>query len=276
MAKQPKKDSPAHHPSKIYDVKIASIRVPPAGVTQRKFNKAHAEEIAANLDFDKIGVPVINHRDGNFWVVDGQHRVAAIKMWFAPSDPGVLRCQVYENLTDKEMADLFVSINRRRRVVQPFTNFQICCTAEYKRESDILRTVEAQNLKVSQSKEPNCVGAVGALGAVYDRAGVVVLGQVLRVLRDAYGGDPAAFDGQLIQGIGLVFNRYNGRTDERALASRLSSSMNGARGLLRRAEAQRERTGNQKAQCVAATVVDVYNKGAKPSQRLAPWWKSLE
>ena len=48
------------------------------------------------------------------------------------------------------------------------------------------------------------------------------------------------------------------------------------RATLRRAESQRERTGNQKAQCIAATIVDIYNKGASGKQRLASWWKVAE
>jgi hypothetical protein len=156
-----------------------------------------------------------------------------------------------------------------------FEKFQVACTAERKRETDIRRTVESQGLKISQTKDAGCIGAVGALGRVYDRAGAAVLGQALRTIRDAYGGDPNAFDGELIQGLGLIYNRYNGKTDEKALATALSAAAHGVRGLMRRAEAQRERTGNQKSHCVAATVVDIYNKGLGPraGKRLPTWWK---
>lgn len=39
---------------------------------------------------------------------------------------------------------------------------------------------------------------------------------------------------------------------------------------------QRQRTGNRKAQCIAATVVDIYNKGVERSKRLPSWWKEAE
>ena len=63
MAKQPNRK-----PSKVYDVPIGKMRVPPALVTQREFRKAHGDRIAADLDLNKIGLPVLNHRDGMFWV----------------------------------------------------------------------------------------------------------------------------------------------------------------------------------------------------------------
>lgn len=248
------------------------MRIPPALVVQRVFRKAHGDALAADLDLNKLGYPIINHRAGVYWVLDGQHRVYALKANGFEQDN--LDCEVYEDLTDQEMADIFLGRDARR-AVNPFEKFHVACTAGWPRENDIRRTVEAQGLKISKRQEENCVGAVAALGKVYDRAGDVVLGQVLRTIKGAYSGDAKAFDQEIIEGLGLVFNRYNGRTNEKDLAARLSAAQHGVRGLLRRAASQRERTGNQKAQCVAATVVEIYNRGAGPraAVRLPSWWK---
>src|SRR5688572_17641423 len=210
MAKQPSKTATSRS-SKIGRVSIAKMRVPPAGVSQRKFSKAQGEEIAANLDLDKLGLPIVNVRDGIPWVLDGQHRIYAMKE--NGFENYEIECEIYENLTDAEQADIFLGRDDRRPI-NVFEKFQVACTAERKRETDIRRTVESNGLKISQNKEAGSVGAVSALGKVYDRAGSVVLGQSLRTIRDAFGGDPNAFDGQLIQGLGLIFNRYNGKTDE--------------------------------------------------------------
>lgn len=276
MAKQHKPER-EQRSSKVRPVTIKEMRTPPAGITQRKFNKGQAEKYAADMDLDKLGIPIVNLRDGIYWILDGQHRIEALKLFFAPSDPGQIACEVYEGLADAEMADIFLGRDDRR-AISLYEKFSVACTAERQRETDIRRTVEAQGLKISQTQEPGCIGAVSALVKVYDRSGNVVLGQTLRTIRDAFGGDPLAFDGQLVQGVALVYNRFNGRTNEKDMAARLSSAQHGARGLLRRAEAQRERTGNQKAQCVAATIVDVYNRGRGPrdSHRLPSWWKSAE
>jgi hypothetical protein len=87
-----------------------------------------------------------------------------------------------------------------------------------------------------------------------------------------------SFDAKVIEGLWLVYHRYNGKTNERELAARLGSAASGVRGLLRRAETQRLRTGNQLAQCVAAAVVDMYNRGLGPraKDRLPSWWKEAE
>lgn len=274
MAKQPSN----RKPSKIRPVPIAQMRVPPALVTQREFRKAHGDRIAADLDLNKLGYPVINHRDGHYWVLDGQHRIYALKQNGFTSD--VLDCEVYENLSDEEMADIFLGRDSRKAIA-PFDKFHVACTAGYVRETGIRRAVETQGVRIGRAKEDHTVSAIGTLGKVYDKAGggkngEVVVGQVVRTINKAFGGDPASFDRGLIEGIGLVFNRYNGLTNESDLAARLASK--GVRGLLQRAEAQRLRTGNQKGQCIAAAVVEAYNKGVGPraKDRLPSWWKEAD
>lgn len=273
MAKQPKPEAPTTRPWKVRPVWIREMRVPPEDVAQRKFRKAHAEEIAANLDLNKLGIPIVNFRSGIYWLIDGQHRVAALKTFFAPEDAGQIECQVFHDLQDSEMAEIFLAVNAERRAVSAFTNFQVSCTADRESESDIRRIVEANKLKISREHDTGCINAVSAMRKVYDAAGGVVLGQVLRVLRDGFASDSSAFDGQMIRGLGYVFGRYNGKTNEKHLAEQFSKLQHGPRTVLQRAETLRERTGNQKGQCVAAAVVETYNKGAQTKGKLPSWWK---
>ena len=137
--------------------------------------------------------------------------------------------------------------------------------------------------RISQSREENTIGAVTALAKVYDKAGggrtgEIIVGQVVRTIKNAYEGDPSSFDRNVIEALGLVYNRYNGKTNEKEMAARLASAPRGVHGLLQRAETQRLRTGNQKSQCVAATVVDIYNKGlgGRAADRLPSWWKTAD
>jgi hypothetical protein len=266
MAKQP-----SRKPSKIRPVPIAQMRVPPALICQREFRKAHGDRIAAELDLNKLGYPIINQRDGNYWVVDGQHRIYALRENGFGKD--ALDCEVYEDLSDAEMADIFLGRDARKPIPL-YDKFHVACTAGRKRERDIQRVVEANGQKISRQPTEG-ISAVGALSSVYDRSGDVVVGQVVRTINLGFGGDPLAFDSSIIEGLGLLFNRYNGKTNEKQLGSKLSDLRQGARELLRKAEAIRARTGNQKKQCVAAAAVDIYNKGLGPrdGHRLPSWWE---
>jgi hypothetical protein len=261
-------------PSKIRPVPISQMRVPSPGVSQREFSQGHADQIAAEMDLNKIGILTVNIRDGHALVLDGQHRLAALKQWDPSIEGSSIDCEVFENLTDAQMAEMFLGRNRRKQVA-PFDHFRVSLTAERKRERDIERAVLSNGQTISRDRDEG-ISCVGAIGKVYDRAGATVLGQVIRTINLGFGGDPLAFDRSIIEGLGLVYNRFNGKTNEKNLAHRLSDLRHGARELLRKAEAIRERTGNQKKHCVAAVIVDIYNKGegATTSKgRLPSWWK---
>lgn len=270
MSKQPHEEAAKIVPLAAHRrmVLIKLIRRPE--FLQKEFNLKRADEMAANFDLEKLGHPILNHRDDVFLTIDGCHRIyGLVKNGFEDYE---LDCDVYENLTDVEMAKVFLG-HARRRVMSPFERFNVHCSAQDAREVEIRRIVETNGLKISRLCEMNCISAVSALGRVYDRASAAVLGQVLRTIRDAFGGDSLAFDGQIISGLGLVFNRYNGRAEEKRLTQCLVQMRHGARGLLLQAERKVEKTGNDKAQCLAAAVVDIYNKDLTPKNRLSLWWK---
>jgi hypothetical protein len=249
------------------------MRVPPVLVVQRKFNKHQAEKYASDFDFQKLGLPIVNHRDGHFWIVDGQHRIAALKLVGLGNEH--LDCEVYNDLTDAQMAEIFLGRDDRRRI-ETFTKFMVACTAGRVRETEVRRMVESNGLKVSRQKSEGSVGAVGALLKVYDSAGSLVLGQVLRTIRDAFAADSSSFDAVVIEGMGLFFNRFNGHTPEKDMIARLATMRQGARGLLQRAATLQQQTGNTKVQCVPAVLVDIYNKNRNGKSRLPPWWKARE
>ena len=65
--------------STILPVQIDALRVPRAGVAQRRFSQAHGHAFAAAFDFGKLGYPVVNRVDGTNWLIDGQHRMYALR-----------------------------------------------------------------------------------------------------------------------------------------------------------------------------------------------------
>lgn len=242
---------------------------------QRPFIQAHGDAIAKDLDLALLGYPVINHREGKWWIVDGQHRVFALRENGFANEK--LYCEVHEGLSDQEMAQYFLGRDRRR-AISPFAKFKIGCTAGQVKENAIQRIVEANGLTISRSKGPTCVGAVSTLIKIYDSSPTkeAAVGFVVRVAKLAFEGDALGFDANMLEALGLISVRYNGRVVEKHLIERLSLPQNSARNLMRRADDLRARTGNYKAPCLAAVIVDLYNKNAFGKARLTPWWKAQD
>lgn len=244
-------------------VPVAAIKVSPNA--QRKFRTHKAERIAANFDVDKIGTPIVSHRDGHYWVIDGQHRVAALRLmgW----DDQQVQCDVREGLDERAEAELFDGLNDSLRV-SVLDRFLIRCTAHRPRECDIARTVQAQGLRIGEGRDD--IGCVSALGKVYDVAGPDRLGMALRIIRDAYG--ERGMRAEVVEGMGLVAHRYNGQIDEAKAVEKLTGAMGGMGGLLNRASLIKRQLGRPRGHCVAAAIVETLNAG-RGGKKLPDWWQ---
>lgn len=249
-------------------VPVAKMRVSP--LAQRELNSNRVAKIAAAFDPEQIGAPTVNERGGHFYIIDGQHRVEAIKEigW----GDQTLQCWTYSGLTEEEEAERFLLLNDTL-TVDAFAKFRVGVQAGRAEECDIDRIVRAQGLRVSQEHRDGAIGAVGTLRRVYSRSDGQVLARTLRIIRDAYGD--SGLDAPVIDGIGLVCARYNGELDDATAVARLSSANGGVSGLLGRAEILRKQTGAPRGHCVAAAAVDFINRG-KGGKKLPTWWREVE
>lgn len=247
--------------SSVQWVRVGDISVSP--LAQRELRIHMVERIARDLDPDKLGIPVVNRRAGRVWVIDGQHRIEALKMigW----EDQKIECQVYEGLDEQTEAERFLGLNNRLSV-GALDRFLVSLTAQSQRELRIAHAVESQGLTIGSGK--GRIGAVGALGKVYDTAGEATLAEALRMILAAYG--ESGMRAEVIEGMGLVAHRYNGELTEKSV-ERLAAARGGVSGLISRAEIIRRQVGRTKSHCVAAAIVETINVG-RGGKKLRDWW----
>lgn len=243
-------------------VAINEIHVNPQA--QRELRPGWAAQIAAEFDPDRFAPPLLSLRHGKHYVIDGQHRIEAMRLmgW----DDQQVQCWVYECLTEAQEADLFLWHNNRKSV-GAFDKFTVAVKAERDVEVDIDRIVRAQGLKVAVQQKGG-IAAVGALRKVYGH-GPEVLGRSLRIIRDAYGDD--GFRGQVVEGIGLLCARYNGELDDKRAIERLATVRGGLGALNTKAHTLRKQLGRPMPHCVAAAATDIINAG-RGGKKLPNWW----
>lgn len=249
-------------------VPLNAVKVNP--LAQRELNASRVARLVADFDPEQLGAPTVNHRDESFFVIDGQHRIEALKEWLGDWEKQQVQCWTYEGMTEEQEADVFLKLNDTL-AVHAFAKFRVGVQAGRPEECDIERVVRAQKLRISQEKNAGAIGAVGTLMRVYKRSDASTLGRTLRIIRDAYGD--AGFDGAVIDGLGLLCHRYNGDLDESRAVERLGKAYGGVNGLLNKAETMRKMTGNSKAHCIAAAAVEIYNAG-RSGKKLPSWWRS--
>lgn len=247
-------------------VPIVAMKVSP--MAQRELNQARVDHLASNFDPEQIGTPTVNKRDGHFFIIDGQHRVEAMKQmgW---GDQKV-ECWLYIGLTEAQEAERFLTLNDYL-AVNALSKFKVGVTAGRPQESEIDDIVRAAGLTVSRSKAPNGIGCVGTLTRLYKRSGPATLTRTLHIARDAYGD--AGLEAAVIDGIGLLCQRYNGQLDDGQAVQRLSAVHGGVNGLMGKARAAHKQRLGPLAHCVAASAVEIIN-GGKGGKKLPVWWSS--
>ncbi len=128
-------------------VPIALMRVSPRA--QRDLNQARVDELAARFDMEQLGTPVISHRDGHFYLIDGQHRIEALK---AIGHGGrQVQCWTYQGLTEGGEAAMFLTLNDTL-TVGAYPRFKVAVQAGRPEETDIDRIVRAQGLRISPDR----------------------------------------------------------------------------------------------------------------------------
>jgi hypothetical protein len=239
---------------------------------QRELKPHRVDHLLKNFDLDLIGMPVLNARDGHFYIIDGQHRVEALKQFLGPGwETQKIPCRVYDGLSEEEEADMFDRLNDAMQV-STFDKFRVRVTASRNVESTINDVVIGLGLKITRLKNQGGICAVGTLVKVYERSDAEVLQRSLRIIRDAYGD--AGLEAAVIDGLGHVCQRYNGALDEKVAVNRLGEARGGVKGLLNKATVIQKQTGKAKSQCVAAAAVDIINQGSR--KKLKSWWKTAE
>jgi hypothetical protein len=247
-------------------VPLTQMRVNP--LAQRDLNQARVSKLAAAFDPEKMGTPTVNHRGDWYYLIDGQHRVAALKLWLTSWEDQQVQCWTYEDLTEAQEAEKFLSLNDILPV-RAFAKFKVSVQAGRGAEGDVDRIVRALGLRIARGT--GGISAVATLRRVYARGGPTVLSRALRIIRDAYG--EAGLEGPVIDGISLLCQRYDGDLSEQRAIARLSSAHGGVSGLISRAGQLRQSTGSASAQCVAAAAVEVINRGSG-GRKLPSWWRN--
>ena len=257
----------------IQNIELGKMFISSRHAQREKINKSRVDYLVSRFDLDKFGTPALSRHGDRFYIIDGQHRIEAIKRWLGPGwEKQRIECLVFSGMSEAEEAEKFLSMNDVLNV-NCFDKFRVAVAAGRVDEVHIQKIVEGARLCVSKDKMKGGIGCVGTLKKVYSRSDGNTLARALRITRDSFGD--AGLEARVIDGMGHLCQRYNGVLDEQLTVDRLSETRGGVNGLLNKAEVIHKQTGHTKSHCVAAAVVDIVN-AKRGGKKLPSWWKSRE
>jgi hypothetical protein len=239
---------------------------------QRELRKERVDNLLANFDLDMFGLPVVSWRGGLYYIIDGQHRIEAMKQWLGKGwELQKIECRVYQGLNEQQEAEMFDRLNDALSV-SAFDKFRVRVEAGRPIETAINDIIRKEKLVISRDEVPGAVHAVGTLVRVYNRADGATLQKALRIIREAFGD--AGFEAKMIDGMGHLCQRYEASLSEERVVKALQNVRGGVKGLLGKADVLHRQTGVASGQCVAAAAVEVINANHNGGRKLPSWWKT--
>lgn len=174
---------------------------------ERRCSQALIRRIARDWDW-RLCRPLVvaRRRDGGeerFFVVDGQHRLAAARL---RGDLYDLPCTVVEYADPAEEAAAFVALNQQRRPLGPIDLFKADLAAGDEETRAVIAAIEAAGLSLaphltSTAWKPGMIGNVGGIRKARKDYGADVADRALVVLGGAFAGQVLRYAGTLYPGI---------------------------------------------------------------------------
>lgn len=193
---------------------------------QRPVNPKEVDRLIREWD-DRLFDPIIvSFRDGKFFVVDGQHRIAALRK-MNDGNGVMVKCKVYSGLTYQQEADLCYKLDKakKRLSLSQSTNAlaESGADAEVK---EVKRLVESCGFVWALGKSHGKTGEIvstRALMNAYRQLNGPAFSRMLSLMWDAWQGDPRSLTAAVISGMTLFVKTYGTELDDKAFIKRLSA-----------------------------------------------------
>lgn len=234
---------------------------------QRGLDRKRVTKIADDLDLNAVGVITVSHRgNGSYHVIDGQHRVEALRL--AGGESEKVECRIFDGLSIEEEARLFRLLNNTAKL-QALDKFKIRVVEGEPIAVAISHTLNKHGWRLAGGAADGCFSAVAAIERIWQREQTAVERTIVTITR-AWGHAPAAVNGLLVEGIGLVYARYGNAIDDKSMADRLARYPGGAGRLIGAARGIAETYRFTVSTGIADLVVELYNSQRK-TKALPPW-----
>jgi len=227
---------------------------------QRPVKESVVNKLIREWD-DRLLEPIaVSVRDGRFHVVDGQHRLVALKKMNGGKDV-VVACRIYTGLTYKQEAELCFKLDRAKKRLTLAQSTNALVESNTNPRINEIRKLVGKNgftwaLGGSTGKDYEIV-ATRALISAYDLLGAPAFSRMLALLNRTWKGNPCSLSGVFLSGMALFVKTYEAEFKDHIFVKRLS-------GIEPAAITQRSKTDyttNKASLRVARLLMAKYNAG---------------
>lgn len=189
---------------------------------QRNIDFRRVKRIVSAFD-EKLVSPVkVSFRENKYYVFDGQHTLAALKMRNGNKDLQV-NCKVYYGLTKQKEAELFSQQNGISKNVETIDKLKALYIAG---DADVIKLVQLTKLAglyidFNKGQSANRIVAVSKAFSVLKGAGEKDYVEILSLIKSTWGGAPESLTAQILGGVYMFHKAYKGIYDKRTFIQKL-------------------------------------------------------
>lgn len=190
---------------------------------QRDIQQDRVKKIIANFNPALVNPIKVSHRDGKYYVFDGQHTLSALRA-INPSPSMMVECKVYEGLSREDEAKLFAEQNGISRVVESIAKFKALYIAGDVDIIEMVNLVERSGLYMdfSKSKSINRITAVSKTFKIYKSVSKSDFVEILSLIKESWDGIPESLNTEIIGGMGIFYKAYKDEYKRNMLINQLS------------------------------------------------------
>lgn len=225
---------------------------------QRELDDRRVQKLVKAFAWSKFGaISLIQNGEDKFSVVDGQHRLEAVRLLGFDRVPASITTagQV------RTEAEIFLALNRDRKNVTPVERYWAGLAAEDPATVRAKQLLDACGCEVSPApgvKKPNYTNAISALLRSIDYYGESATQQAIEIIRAAWPEDVNALRGVMIMALAGVLSNNIGYKRERMEKVLAASSID---AMVTGAEAIRKLSKGSASAALAKAIIEVYNQG---------------
>ena len=193
----------------------------PRNTYQRPQDAERILKIANEFDEKVANEPKVSYRDGKYYLFDGAHTVA-VRVINNGGEPLPILCKVYFGMTEKEEALLFAKQTGYSRRLTPGQELRAKAFGEDEVACKFIEVTEETGalLDLGQQRGKNRLACVATAYTEFIKVGPVKYQEALRILLEAWAGDPDSLRAETVTAMCAFVDLYWGEYDRTRLVRR--------------------------------------------------------
>lgn len=194
---------------------------------QRPVDQKEVDRLIREWDERLLEPVIVSFRDGKFYVVDGQHRISAMRKM--NGGKGIMiNCKVYSGLTYEQEAAFCYKLDKakKRLSLSQATN-ALSESGEDAEITEIRQLTENCGFVWALGKSRGKTGEIvstRALVNAYRLLGGAAFVRMMNLLWDTWEGDPRSLTAAILSGMALFVKTYETEINDKTFVSRLSQA----------------------------------------------------